>query len=82
MLDPCEVAHCEGDLGIHGVDDTCEHYGPHDCHVSGLPVCPESLVVEDYDVEEEYDEGAIETVAHPPEDSVPIEEEVSWALLI
>ena len=82
VLDPREVAHGEGDLGIYGVDDAGEHSGADHRHVGGLAVSPESLVVEDDDVEKEDDKGTIEAVSHPPDDSVPIEEEVSGSLLI
>ncbi|GER53536.1 aspartate--tRNA ligase [Striga asiatica] len=82
MLYPGEVGHGKGNLGIYGPDDTCHHGSPHGNHVGRLATGSESLVVIDYDVEEEDDEGCVEAIGHPPEYPLPVEEEVLRALLV
>lgn len=65
MLDPCKVAHCQRDLDVDGPDYASHHGSSNGRQVGCLAPDTESLVVEDDDVEEEYDEGSIEAVSHP-----------------
>lgn len=82
MLDPCEVAHCEGNLTVDSAYDTSEHCGAYCRHISSLASRAEGLVIEDDNVQEENDEGGVETISHPPKYPIPVEEQVSGSLLI
>lgn len=82
MLDPCEVAHCECNLAVDSPDDAGEHGCTHSRHIRCLASGSECLIVKDDNVEEEDNKGGIDAVAHPSQYPVPVEEQVSWPLLI
>ena len=82
MLNPRKVAHCESNLAVHSPHDATEHSGTHSSHISRLAISTEGLVVEDDNVEEVDYERAVDTIAHPPQYPVPIEEQISRSLLV
>lgn len=82
MLNPCKVTHCQSNLAVDSPDDATEHSCTHSSHIRSLAIRSEGLIKEDDNVEEEDNERAIDTVAHPPQYSVPIEEQISGSLLI
>jgi len=82
MLDPCEVAHRQGDLAVDRPYDAREHDSAHYVHVSDLAAWPEGMAVEDDEGEEEHHKGGVEPISHPTEYPSPVEEQVSWPLLV
>lgn len=56
VLYPCEVTHCQCNLAVYCPDDAREHCCTHCRHVCCLSATTKCLVVEYYDIQEEYDE--------------------------
>lgn len=82
MLNPCKVTHSQSNLAVDSPYDATEHSCTHSSHISNLAIRSEGLVFEGDNVEEEDNERAIYTIAHPPQYSVPVEKQISGSLLI
>lgn len=53
VLDPSEMAHCEGNLTIYCPYDASKHGGSYSSHIGSLAAGAECLVIEDDEIEEE-----------------------------
>lgn len=82
MLYPCEMAHCKCNLAVNSPYDTREHCSAQSSQVSCLTIRTEGLIVEEDNIEEENDEGRVDTIAKPSEYSMPVEEQVFRPLLV
>lgn len=82
MLYPCEMAHRKRNLAVDSPYDTGKHCSTQSSQVSSLASRLEGLIVKDDNVEEENNEGRVDTIAKPPEYSIPVKEQVFGPLLV
>lgn len=83
MLYPGEVGHGECNLDVHRPNYAGEHGCADRGEVRSLATLTEGLIATNVvDVDDENDNGCVDAIEHPTQDSFPVEEEVVRTLLV